>query len=533
MRNTNCPGECERRRAGPAGALAGLLLVVLAGPCKALDPEQTIRVALIGDVRSSWPGVQRDSNSDDVLQHVVESLVAHRGDLGVAPMAAESFEASPDFRSYRFTLREGLLFHNREPVVAQHVVLNWQKVLDPQTGFQCLPFYDGTIGARVVSVEAEDDRTVTIKLDRPNPLFLEMLANVQCPVAVLHPESWDTDGRWRSPVGTGPFRFSQWNKGRFVLLERFEEYRPRSEPASGLAGRKHACVDYIRWMTITDPLAAHAAVVSGQVDLSYAVAPVSAKEMERNDSVRVLQQPGAGRQVILMQSADPLLAGVGIRRAIAHALDLDLFAHIATLGIAEANPSAVPGSNPAHTGVHGDWVEYDPEAAAALLDQSGYDGRPLVIKTTRATQLLFDAAIIAQAMLSDAGFDVRVEVMEWSALIAAYFDGNYQLMTFEYSPRLTPFMSYQAIIGTENQSSYLWNDRLAARLLMTAAQEPDRERRFATFESIHRRMIEQVPMINLFNLPIIDVASRRIAGYRTWTGGTPRLWNVCLRGSKR
>lgn len=480
-------------------------------------------------MRSSLPGVQRDSNSDDVLQHVVESLVAHRGDLGIAPMAAEAVEVSKDLRSYRFTLRDGLLFHNLEPVRAEHLVLNWKRVLDPQTGFQCLPFYDGTIGARVVAVEADDDRTLTIRLDRPNALFLEMLANVQCPVALLHPDSWEVSGRWRSPVGTGPFRLVRWNKGRFVLLERFEGYRARSEPASGLAGRKHACVKYVRWMTITDPMAATAAVVSGQVDLSYGVAPVSAKEMERNDGVVVLQQPGTGREVILLQKADPALADVRMRRAIAHALDLDLFADIATLGIAKANPSAIPGSNPAHTAAHHEWLEYDQEEAARLLAESGYDGRPLVIKTTRATQLLFDAAIIAQAMLRDAGFDVRLEVMEWSALVAAYFEGKYQLMTFEYSPRLTPFMSYQAVIGTENQRKYLWNDRIAAGLLKQAAKEPDFARRYESYENIHRRMIEQVPAINLFNLPIIDVTSKRIEGYRTWAGGTPRLWNVCLR----
>lgn len=526
MPNTRWRADCRRTVAACFTVPAWLALLASAG--YAAEAEQTIRVGLTGDMRSSWPGVQRDSNSDDILQHVVESLVAHRGDLEVAPMAAERFELSEDLRSYRFTLRDGLLFHNLEPVRAEHLVFNWRKILDPATGFQCLPFYDGTIGAKVVSVEAEDERTLKIVLDRPNAVFLDMLANVQCPVAVLHPDSWDSEGRWIRPIGTGPFRLARWEKGRYVLLEKFDEYRPREEPASGLAGRKHACVERIRWMSITDLIAANAAVVSGQIDLNYGIAPVSALEMERNESVRVLKQPGAGRQVILIRRSGPLVGDLRIRQAIAHALDLGTLADTATLGMAEANPSVVPAGSRAYSTEHRQWRAHDTARAAELLEEAGYDGQPLTIRTTRSAQLLFDAAMIAQAMLRDAGLNVRVEVMEWSALVAAYFEGDYALMTFEYSPRLTPFLSYLAVVGTGDESSYRWNDAVASELLAKASQEPALERRYRLYEDIHHRMIEQVPLINVYDIPIIDVISERMRGYGTWIGGTPRLWNVCL-----
>jgi peptide/nickel transport system substrate-binding protein len=406
--------------------------------------------------------------------------------------------------------------------------LNWRKILDPANGFQCLPFYDGTIGAKVIAVVAEDERTLKIVLDRPNAVFLDMLANVQCPVALLHPDSWDDAGRWRHPIGTGPYRLARWEKGRFVLLEKFEQYRPREEPSSGLAGAKHACVDRIRWLSITDLVAANAAVVSGQIDLNYGVAPVSALELERNSGVEVLKQPGAGRQVILVQRSGPLVGDLRIRRAIAHALDLELLAGTATLGLADANPSVVPEGSRAYSNAHRQWLAHDPGKAAALLEQAAYDGQPLVIRTTRSAQLLFDSAMIAQAMLREAGLNVRVEVMEWSALVAAYFEGDYTLMTFEYSPRLTPFLGYLAVIGTGNRSTYLWNDKIASNLLMKASQEPELARRYRLYEEIHRRMIEQIPAINVYDIPIIDVVSERLRGYSTWIGGTPRLWNVCL-----
>ncbi len=498
-------------------------LAVLAMPGVVQAQADTIRVALAGDMRSSWPGVRRDSNSDDILQHVVESLVAHRGDFSVAPMAASSYEVSDDLRTYRFTLRDGLRFHNLEPVRAEHLVMNWRKILEPAAGFQCLPFYDGTIGARVTSVEAEDARTLKIELDRPNTAFLEMLASVQCAVAILHPDSWDEQGRWIRPIGTGPFRLERWEKGRYVLLKKFEHYRPRQEPASGFAGLKFACVDSIRWISITDLIAANAAVVSGQIDLNYGVG------IRPGDETRAVhRQPGTGRQVILIQKNSPLFGDVRMRRALAHALDLELFAATATFGISGANPSVVPHGSSAYSDVHRRWPAYDPARTKALLEEAGYERQEIVIRTTHSSQLLYDSAMIAQAMLQEAGFNARVELMEWSALIAAYFENDYDLMTFEYSPRLTPFMAYSAIVGSGDEESYLWNDAVASRLLRQASLEPDVQRRHEIYEDIHHRMAKQIPAINLFNIPVIDITSDRLRGYRAWSGSTPRLWNVCL-----
>lgn len=489
-----------------------------------------IRVALSGDMRSSYPGVRRDSNSDDILAHIVEPLVVHTADMGIAPMAAETYEVSDNYRHFRFTLREGLIFHNGEDVKASHIKYVWDKVLDPDTGFQCLTFFDGTMGSKVTAVEAIDARTLVIELDKPNAIFLEMLAYIQCPVAVLHPSSWNSDGSWNSPIGTGPYKLKEWKKGRHILLEKHQGYIPRTEKPSGLAGAKIAHADYIRWVTITDELAAKAALVSGQVDLIYTKSPVSAMELRRNKRVTVLDSPGLARRSILVQTSDPLFSQLKIRQALAHAIDLPTFADVATFGLASANPSVFPildDKTPAPP-----WLAYNPEKARSLLKEAGYGGEEIVLQTTRTLQTLFDTAMIAEAMLRKAGFNVRVEVLEWGTMINNYFAGDFQVMAFEFSPRMTPFMGYQTLLGQKSLFPYIWEDDLAYEMLTGSIAETDTDKRQALYHRLHERMMQEVPTINLFNVPVIDVVSRRLKNYKPWPGIKPRLWNTWLADGK-
>jgi peptide/nickel transport system substrate-binding protein len=402
----------------------------------------------------------------------------------------------------------------------------WNRYLDPGTGFQCLPFFDGTAGERVLTVDAPDDVTVVIQLDRPSSVFLEKLAYLQCPIPLLHPDSWNEHGNWVEPIGTGPYRLSEWRKGRYILLEKFTEYVPRNDPPSGLAGRKVAYVDYLRFVIIKDLMATKAALVSGQVDVAGSLAPVTALEVRHNKRVVAMDHAGLSRRTLLIQTADPLLSDVRIRRAMAHALDLETFAEVASLGTAPHNPSTLPLGILEHSSSDAPGYEYDVLKARALLDEAGYAGQEIILKTTRSEQAFFDIAMIAEAMWKKAGLSIRVEVMELGALLSDYLDGNYQVMAFEYTARFTPIMNFQTLLGNTALSPSRWGDRKANDLLVEATIIADAGRRKEIYEQIHRRTMEEVPVINLYNAPIVDVVTTRLDGYSPWIGAKPRLWNV-------
>lgn len=110
---------------------ATLALALAAAGAHATEPSR-IQVGINGDIRSTDPGVNRDENTDAVVMHVVEGLVAYREDATVGPMLAESISVSDDGRSYRFKLRDGVRFHNGAPLTAAEVLWTWHRYLIPR-----------------------------------------------------------------------------------------------------------------------------------------------------------------------------------------------------------------------------------------------------------------------------------------------------------------------------------------------------------------------------------------------------------------
>jgi peptide/nickel transport system substrate-binding protein len=216
-----------------------------------------LRARMNADIRSTDPGTNRDANTDGVIGHVVEGLVAFREDTSIGPMLADSWEISADGKTYIFHLRQGVKFHNGATMTADDVVWSLKRWLDPATQWRCLSEFSDSGFTRILSVEAPDPRTVVIRLERPTALFLGTLARPDCgQTAVLHRDSIGPDGKWIAPIGTGPFKLGEWKRGQYVELIRFDGY----------AGGKKVALDKVRIRFIPDSSAAKAGLLSGSLD---------------------------------------------------------------------------------------------------------------------------------------------------------------------------------------------------------------------------------------------------------------------------
>lgn len=175
----------------------------------AVAQDKVISVGINGDIRSTDPGVNRDDNTDAVMMHLVEGLVAHREDTSIAPMLASAVDVSADGLRYTFTLRDGVHFHNGQLLTAKDVQWTWQRYLDPKTQWRCLAEFDGRGAAKIVDIASPDPKTVVFTLDQANGLFLAAMARPDCAGSgILHPDSpgrrWQlarTDWHW--PVHPG------------------------------------------------------------------------------------------------------------------------------------------------------------------------------------------------------------------------------------------------------------------------------------------------------------------------------------------
>lgn len=512
---------------------AGLALLAAGGtfaaaPAWAQPAQDVLRVRLNADIRSTDPGVNRDVNTDAVMAHVVEGLVAFREDTSVGPLLAQSVTTSPDGLIYTFTLRPGLRFQNGAPVTADDVVVNWNRYMTPANNWRCLSEFDGRGQAKVVSVEARNAATVVFTLDKPSALFLKTLARPDCGgTGIYHRSSLGPDGKWREPVGTGPYRITDWKRGQYIEMARNPYYQPLPGARDGNTGNKTPAIARIRFMVIPDPSSAKAALLSGNIDVIPDVEDNDLPDYRARKDVLLDSTPTMSLNGLLLQTRDPVLKDPRIRRAIAMTLDVPEMVDAVTNGGSRASRSVIPRPSPFYGKPQAAMPERDVEGARKLLAQAGYRGQPIKILTTKRYNSLFDIAVLTQAMAAEAGLRIDVEVLDWATLLDRYNRGDYQAMSFSYSARLDPSLSYDMITGPKDkQPRKVWENPEAIRLLADSMTETDAVRRQAVFDTLEARLREDVPVIFVYSETRTSAARNYVRNFGGWPLGQPRAWNV-------
>ena len=511
-----------------------IALALLAAGGSALAAERgdyTIRVGQNADIRSTQPGGNRDANTDQVMMHVVEGLVAYREDTSIGPLLAEKVDISSDGLRYTFTLRSGVTFHNGAPMTSAEVVSSVRRYMEPGYGWRCLPDLDGRGLSKLGSVEATDPRTVVMTLDKPSAIFLSILARPDCgQTAVVHPDSVGPDGAWKAPIGTGPYRLGEWRRGQYVELTRFDQYASRSDEPSGFTGAKAAYAAKIRVTIVPDSSAAKAALVGGSLDVLGEVPMSEALDLRARPGIRLEHAPSMGVTGFLFQTRDPLLKDVRIRQAIALSIDPNGIVDSTMEGMAESNPSILPIRSPWHSAAQKTRPARDVARARRLLAEAGYKGETIRMIANRRYPNVFDAAVAAQALAAEAGIKIELEVLDWATQLDLYTKGNYQMMSFIYSARLDPSLSYEMVSGPKDiQPRKVWENPEGLALIQRSMAENDAAARQKMFDDLFARFSTDVPMIVLYNQPDFVASRTNVEGVKPWPSGHLRLWNATVR----
>lgn len=509
-------------------ASAAVLLGLFSTTASAQTPAGgTLSIRINADIRGT-DGLNRDANTDTILHHIFETLVAYRGDLSIGPLLAKSWTVSDDGKTYTFSLRDGAAFHNGDKVTAADVKWNWDRRVKAGEEWFCNPYFDGSQGLKVEAVETPDDQTVVFKLNEPSALFLAQLANIQCNGWIASPKNADESGAWKADeaIGSGPFKLKQWTKGQSVMLERNADYKPVGETMSGYAGDRTASVDAVNFVIIPDTAAAETALYAGQIDVLPGFEANRIEEAKQR-GINVLSTPGLSYTPLLIQTRDPLLKNVKMRQAIAHAVDFAQIAEVRTDGLSPFNPSGVAQASAYFDESFVTWPKYDLEEAKKLLAEAGYKGEQITIQTNTRYQGMYDNSVMVQAMLTAAGINAQLETLDWAAQLDNYLAGKFQMQSFGYSARLDPALLYGLLIGDKDKKPTVqWENDKALDLVRQSTQVTDQAQRKELFKQIHALMAEEVPILGLYYEPVIDGVGAGVKGYNVWAGDKTRAWGV-------
>src|SRR5215510_2868085 len=200
---------------------------------------------------------------------IYDTLLAQDEKGAIQPQMVEKYETSADNKTYTFTLREGLLWHDGKPVTSEDCIASIKRwAVKDSLGQKMMTFVD--------SIDAADPKTFTIKLKEPTGLVLLGLSKPSSNVPFMMPKrvaGTDPNKQIEDFTGSGPFVFvkDEWKPGDKTVYVKFDKYKPRAEPASGLAGGKIAKVDRVEWRAISDHQQAINALLAGEID--YIEAP--------------------------------------------------------------------------------------------------------------------------------------------------------------------------------------------------------------------------------------------------------------------
>ncbi|MCX8995811.1 ABC transporter substrate-binding protein [Rhizobiaceae bacterium BDR2-2] len=350
---------------------------------------------------------------------VWDTLLALDSEFNPQPQMAD-YTVSDDKLTYTFTLRDGLKWHDGTPVTAEDCIASLQRWGTRDTSGQVL--FDKT-----ESLTAADEKTIVLKLKEPFNYVLDVLAKPSSVVPFMMPKrvaETPADTAVTEIIGSGPFRFVQeeYQPGVKAVYEKFEDYVPRSEPASWLSGGKVVKVDRVEWITMPDAQTALNAIQSGEIDYVESPPVDLLPLIESNDELTVKILNTLGSQTMgRMNFLFPPFDNKQIRQAALKALNQKdvLDALIGNPDYYTVCGSVFGCGTPLESEAGADSLigSGDIEGAKALLEEAGYDGTPVVLMQPTDVVTIKAQPVVAAAALRAAGFNVDMQAMDWQTLV--------------------------------------------------------------------------------------------------------------------
>ncbi len=341
------------------------------------------------------------------------------------PQMVEAQEVSADGRTWRFRLREGLWFHDGEPVRGVDCIASIRRWGARDTMGQ-------TIMRIVEDITAPSDRDFEIRLTKPFPLMLDALGKLSTQALFVVPERVGKSDPMvpnTETVGSGPFRFvrSDWVPGSRAVFERFERYQPRPEPADGAAGGKRVLVDRVEWQIMPDAATAAAALQRGEIDWyeqpAYDLLPVLARN--RDVAIEVTDPLGA-LMMMRLNHLHPPFDNPGIRRAVLAAVKQEDY-----LAAVTGNPQYAKlcrGFLTCGTDIGEDQgaarMPADLDAAKRALTEAGYAGETVVIISPTDLPTVHTIGQVTADLLGRLGMKVEFVATDWGSVLARRSNRN-------------------------------------------------------------------------------------------------------------
>jgi ABC-type transport system substrate-binding protein len=359
------------------------------------------------------PTKNRWAVSGNIVGHAVfDSLAEWTADLEAVPYLAESIVPNEDFTEWVITLREGVTFHNGDPLTAEAVKQTMDAHLASGLTAPTL--------RPVQSIEVVDDLTVKVVMSTPWASFPVVLTS-QIGV-VPAPAQLTSDDSAQRPIGTGPFAFEQWTPDNKWVGSRYAGYWREGLPY----------LDEVEFRPIPEVQTRVPSIETGDIDMTHTSDDetiVIYRDKANAGDVQMIEDGGNSEEVfVMLNTAVPPLDDLEVRQALAYATDKQSYIEVAGSGILVAANGPFDPSSPWYDpAVEDTYPQYDPDKARELVDAYEAENGPIEFSLgTTNVQSNITAVQLIQSQWKDIGIDVETKTSEQGQFIIDALNGNFE-----------------------------------------------------------------------------------------------------------
>lgn len=538
-----------------------LLALALFGAASAQDRGGTATILLPEDLQTMNPYLTTAFITLQVSPALIEPLVGVDPDGQYYPILAaevpspENGGVSADGLAVTWTLKQGVTWSDGEPFTADDVVFTYRAASDSTTGSVRAGAY-----AKVASVEAVDDHTVVVNYTEYDSSYLDAF---QWGILPAHATGDPADmANWnfnRNPIGTGAFALESWRTGDRIVMVRNDSFREEGMPY----------LDGVVFLVVPAEETRSAMMLRGDADVMLWPGTTLRETFEEAENVsnerapsiwilRMFLNLGERGNPVEDQAPHPILGDVRVRQALAYGIDYDLIID----ELAEGRVTRA--DSPFELGWYAcevDGYSYDPERAAALLEEAGWvdidgdsireaqgaayaeDGTELRLEMVGYTdfRLLEQTELVIKDLLSDVGVHIDVRNVEMGVLFGGWSDnairktGDYDILMYDTGAGINPQLHVFELLhssripreeneGAGGNYSRYGNDAVDQALEIggvSASLEVRREAYCAAAEEVNA----DLPQIYLYQFEDGHAVSARLQNFQVSTWGN-LVWNI-------
>jgi ABC-type transport system substrate-binding protein len=414
---------------------------------------------------------------------VYDPLMTYNDEGKLEPFLAESMQASDDLKTYTMKLRTGVVFHDDTPLNADAVIAHFKRLQDPAVNST----WKSDV-AIIASMDKVDDLTVKFNLTGPSVGFPDTLAGtigyVESPTAVQK----EGPGFDQHPVGTGPFKLTEFIPGDHVKVVKNDKYWRKDKDGNALP-----YLDAIVFKPIPDTKQRVNALQAGDVDMIQTADPSTIKQAE-SAGLKVQKISGSSSTIIMFNESKEPVNDARIRQALSYATDKNAINQVAWAGTREISKSAFPTNSAYYKNV-GD-PAFDLAKAKELIKAYG---KPVnitaeCIPTPEANQIM---AIVKQTW-EEAGAKVTLKTTEQGQYVNKIFGTkDYQVACFRSNQMADPDQLYGSLHSGSATNLLNYNNPKVDKALEDGRASADFETRKKAYDIVQDELAKDVPAISL------------------------------------